>query len=59
MGTEAVRDVSGPHEATSARDLMSHQLAIIEFCRDAITSSTLDGIYTSWNPAAEKLYGYP
>jgi PAS domain S-box-containing protein len=32
--------------------------AIVQGSDDAITSSTLDGIVTSWNPAAERMYGY-
>jgi PAS domain S-box-containing protein len=37
----------------------NHQLAsIIEFSDDAIIGKTLDGIITSWNTGAEKIYGY-
>ncbi len=32
--------------------------AIIEFAEDAIVGKTLDGVVTSWNQAAERIFGY-
>lgn len=46
---------TGTAELDSAR---AHLEAIISNSEDAILSMTLDGVVTTWNAAAERLYGY-
>src|SRR5204862_4808150 len=47
-------------DITTLRDLTlrhNHEAALVGCCADALFSKSLDGSITSWNPAAERLYG--
>jgi two-component system cell cycle sensor histidine kinase/response regulator CckA len=48
----------GPRERYDEEVYLRHVAAIVESSDDAIIGNTLDGTITSWNPAAERIYGY-
>lgn len=50
-----LRDVSERKRAEEARSRLA---ALVESSDDAILGNTSDGIINSWNPGAERLYGY-
>lgn len=49
------RDISERKQAQAVQALLS---SIVESSEDAIVGRTLEGRIISWNPAAERLYGY-
>jgi PAS domain S-box-containing protein len=48
----------GRRDRRKAETAMAHLASIVESCEDAIIGKTLEGIVTSWNRGAERLYGH-
>src|SRR5690606_16352564 len=55
MFLAVILDITERKEIEEARERLA---AVVESSDDAIISKTLDGIITSWNEGARRMYGY-
>ena len=59
IGRRRAGDPPDDARQLEAAERVHHHLAeVVQGTQDAVLSKDLDGILTSWNPAAERLYGY-
>lgn len=56
MNEISTSDITGRNRAEEAKFFLA---SIVESSEDSIVTINFEGVITSWNRAAEKLYGYP
>jgi PAS domain S-box-containing protein len=58
LGSVVKRELADATARKQAESLRTQLAAIVQSSNDAIIGMNTDGVITSWNPGAEKVYGY-